>query len=62
MIVRGVLQMPQLPQSFWPEYLTKVGNPKVACRVTLRRAVVAAIDEASPDPFDSVHIVSFSTC
>jgi hypothetical protein len=23
--------------------------------VTLRRAVVAAIDEASPDPFDSVH-------
>ena len=28
--------MPQLPQSFWPEYLTKVGNPKVACREVWR--------------------------
>jgi hypothetical protein len=54
---RGVLQAPQLPQSLLARipYESRQSKGCMSRNVTLRRAVVAAIDEASPDPFDSVH-------
>jgi hypothetical protein len=53
---RGVFQMPQFPQILLARNtLSRQSKGCVSRNVTLRRAVVAAIDEASPDPFDSVH-------